>query len=146
MKYTNTHPCPLKKCALYVDDYANFAETIRQPTLPPVCFVEEETLFCCSGFSVSLKLQLCCVFFQDPLFLDLLGTCHSEANRPAVLQYKHIQRYRLHVERGLSFTPPEVTVVLICRQPHFCGLQDLFSGVIAVVTKYFFMFVSHAML
>ncbi len=48
--------------------------------------------------------------FQDPLFLDVIGTCHSETVKPAVLQAKHVQRYRLHVDRGLSFTPPEVSI------------------------------------
>ena len=49
-----------------------------------------------------------CVF-QDPLTLDLLGTCHVETVKPAVLQAKHILNYHIHAIRGLSFTPPEVS-------------------------------------
>ena len=46
--------------------------------------------------------------FQDPLFVDLLGTCHTETVKPAPLKTSHVKRYRLHVDRGLSFIPPEV--------------------------------------
>ncbi|XP_064646085.1 cilia- and flagella-associated protein 65-like isoform X2 [Lineus longissimus] len=49
----------------------------------------------------------CVVHNQGPLFVDLLGTCHSELGKPAVLQAKHIERYRVHVDRGLSMFPPE---------------------------------------
>ena len=49
----------------------------------------------------------CIVHNQDPLFLDLLGTCHTETGKPAMLQAKHIRRYRVHVHRGISFYPPE---------------------------------------
>lgn len=50
---------------------------------------------------------VCLVQNQDPLFLDLIGTCHSETVKPAVLQSKHVDRYRIHVDRGLSMFPPE---------------------------------------
>ncbi|CAH1790082.1 unnamed protein product [Owenia fusiformis] len=49
----------------------------------------------------------CVVHNQDPLFLDLLGTCHTETAKPAVLEIEHIERYRTHVERGFSMFPPE---------------------------------------
>ena len=45
---------------------------------------------------------------QGPLYLDLLGTCHEETMKPAVLLCKHIKRYHTHVARGFSFYPPEV--------------------------------------
>ena len=44
---------------------------------------------------------------QGPLFLDLIGTCHSELVKPAVLQAKHLDNFRTHVERGFSVYPPE---------------------------------------
>ena len=43
-----------------------------------------------------------------PLYIDLLGTCHSETQKPAVLQAQHVHRYFTHVDRGLSYTAPEV--------------------------------------
>ncbi|XP_074643169.1 cilia- and flagella-associated protein 65-like [Tubulanus polymorphus] len=49
----------------------------------------------------------CIVNNQGPLTLDLLGTCHTEQGKPAVLQNKHIDRYQTHKERGLSMFPPE---------------------------------------
>ncbi|CAC5365950.1 unnamed protein product [Mytilus coruscus] len=53
------------------------------------------------------KRLACIVHNQGPLFLDLLGTCHSEMVKPAVLLSKHLDRYKCHVERGLSTYPPE---------------------------------------
>ena len=53
----------------------------------------------------------CNIFFvplQDPLFVDMIGTCHTELCKPAVLQPKHLTRYRQHVARGFSVFPPEV--------------------------------------
>ena len=44
---------------------------------------------------------------QGPLFLDLVGTCHSELVKPAVLLAKHLDNYQTHVERGFSVYPPE---------------------------------------
>ncbi|XP_038048739.1 cilia- and flagella-associated protein 65-like [Patiria miniata] len=49
----------------------------------------------------------CVVQNQDPLFLDLIGTCHTELVKPAVLQPQHLSRYRIHQARGFSVFPPE---------------------------------------
>jgi len=46
---------------------------------------------------------------QGVLNLEVLGTCHGEMEKAAVLKPIHIKRYQLHVERGLSFDPPEVS-------------------------------------
>ena len=46
--------------------------------------------------------------------MEVMGTCHGELEKAAVLKPIHIKRYRLHVERGLSFDPPEVPL-LPCR-------------------------------
>lgn len=49
----------------------------------------------------------CLVQNQDPLFIDLFGTCHTEQVKPAVLQKIHLDRYQTHVRRGFSKIPPE---------------------------------------
>ncbi|KAL4217273.1 hypothetical protein ACF0H5_023724 [Mactra antiquata] len=49
----------------------------------------------------------CMIHNKGPLFLDLIGTCHSELVKPAVLQAKHLDNFRTHVERGFSVYPPE---------------------------------------
>ena len=49
----------------------------------------------------------CMIHNQGPLFLDLLGTCHSELVKPAVLLARHLDNYKTHVERGFSVYPPE---------------------------------------
>jgi len=77
-----------------------------------ICFYNERTA--CSVYTV-LELDvpgsggLCvCLSVQGVVNLDVLGTCHSESEKAAVLQPVHLHRYQLHVERGLSFDPPEV--------------------------------------
>ncbi|KAL9957579.1 hypothetical protein ACROYT_G034498 [Oculina patagonica] len=49
----------------------------------------------------------CLVQNQNPLFVDLFGTCHTEQVKPAVLEKKHLDRYHTHVRRGFSKIPPE---------------------------------------
>ncbi|ESO88046.1 hypothetical protein LOTGIDRAFT_219687 [Lottia gigantea] len=49
----------------------------------------------------------CMVHNQGPLYLDLLGTCHSETVKPAVLLAKHLHRFKINAEKGFSFYPPE---------------------------------------
>jgi hypothetical protein len=49
----------------------------------------------------------CVVQNQDPLFLDLIGTCHTELVKPAVLQPQHLTRFRVHQKRGFTVFPPE---------------------------------------
>ncbi|XP_072031285.1 cilia- and flagella-associated protein 65-like [Amphiura filiformis] len=49
----------------------------------------------------------CLVQNQYPLFVDLIGTLHTELNKPAVLQPKHLNQYRTNMARGFSVFPPE---------------------------------------
>ncbi|XP_022101804.1 cilia- and flagella-associated protein 65-like isoform X2 [Acanthaster planci] len=49
----------------------------------------------------------CVVQNQDALFLDLIGTCHTELVKPAVLQPEHLTRFRVHLTRGFTVFPPE---------------------------------------
>ncbi|XP_043931157.1 cilia- and flagella-associated protein 65 [Protopterus annectens] len=50
----------------------------------------------------------CLVHHQDPLFLDLIGTCHSNDIEPAILQPKHLWLYRVNMARGLTFYPSDL--------------------------------------
>ena len=43
------------------------------------------------------------------MFVDLIGTLHTELNKPAVLQPKHLMQYRTNMARGFSVFPPEVS-------------------------------------
>nr|XP_019945243.1 PREDICTED: cilia- and flagella-associated protein 65 [Paralichthys olivaceus] len=47
----------------------------------------------------------CLILHRDPLFLDLIGTCHSELQQPAILKPEHLVLYKLHWYRGHS--PPD---------------------------------------
>ncbi|XP_067843127.1 cilia- and flagella-associated protein 65 isoform X2 [Heptranchias perlo] len=50
----------------------------------------------------------CLIHHQDPLFLDLIGTCHSGQVTPAILKPKHIDLYHTNMARGLTFYPPDI--------------------------------------
>uniref|UniRef100_A0A670JW35 Cilia and flagella associated protein 65 n=1 Tax=Podarcis muralis TaxID=64176 RepID=A0A670JW35_PODMU len=51
---------------------------------------------------------VCLVHHQDPLFIDLIGTCHSETMSPNILRLSDITRYKTHMARGLTFFPPDI--------------------------------------
>ncbi|XP_075386330.1 cilia- and flagella-associated protein 65 [Tenrec ecaudatus] len=50
----------------------------------------------------------CLIHHQDPMFLDLLGTCHSDSIKPAILHPQHLTWYRTHLVRGLTLYPPDI--------------------------------------
>lgn len=50
---------------------------------------------------------------QDPLFLDLIGTCHSDNTKPAILRPQHLTWYRTHLARGLTLYPPDVLAAML---------------------------------
>lgn len=41
------------------------------------------------------------------MFVELLGTAHSEMVKPSVLEPKCLDQFKVHMERGLSMFPPE---------------------------------------
>ncbi|XP_035460487.2 cilia- and flagella-associated protein 65 isoform X2 [Scophthalmus maximus] len=47
----------------------------------------------------------CLILDGDPLFLDLIGTCHSELQQPAILKPEHLVMRKLHRQRRQD--PPE---------------------------------------
>ncbi|KAB0379834.1 hypothetical protein FD755_007618 [Muntiacus reevesi] len=55
----------------------------------------------------------CLIHHQDPLFLDLIGTCHSESTKPAILRPQHLTWYRTNLARGLTFYPPDILGVML---------------------------------
>uniref|UniRef100_A0A452UYE3 Cilia and flagella associated protein 65 n=2 Tax=Ursus TaxID=9639 RepID=A0A452UYE3_URSMA len=55
----------------------------------------------------------CLIHHQDPLFLDLIGTCHSDSTKPAILRPQHLAWYRTHLARGLTFYPPDILGILL---------------------------------
>nr|XP_045368090.1 cilia- and flagella-associated protein 65 [Camelus bactrianus] len=63
-----------------------------QPTHPIICF----------------RRVACLIHHQDPLFLDLIGTCHSDSTKPAILRPQHLAWYRTHLVRGLTLYPPDI--------------------------------------
>ncbi|XP_030642525.1 cilia- and flagella-associated protein 65 [Chanos chanos] len=50
----------------------------------------------------------CLVLHREPLFLDLIGTCHSEQQKPSILSPRHLHMYRKHLQRGLTSYPPDL--------------------------------------
>ncbi|XP_029113584.1 cilia- and flagella-associated protein 65 [Scleropages formosus] len=55
----------------------------------------------------------CLLLHREPLFLDLIGTCHTEHLRPAVLSAKHLRRYHIHRARGLTCYPPDILSTML---------------------------------
>ncbi|NXG43747.1 CFA65 protein, partial [Psilopogon haemacephalus] len=56
---------------------------------------------------------VCLVHHQEPMFVDFIGTCHSDKAKPAILQERHLSWYRTNVMRGLTFYPPDILNVML---------------------------------
>ncbi|KAG8550494.1 hypothetical protein GDO81_025000, partial [Engystomops pustulosus] len=50
----------------------------------------------------------CLIHHQDPVFVDLIGTCHSDMEKPAIVLPKHLSNYRTNMARGLSVYSPDI--------------------------------------
>uniref|UniRef100_A0A8C5L8Q8 Cilia and flagella associated protein 65 n=1 Tax=Jaculus jaculus TaxID=51337 RepID=A0A8C5L8Q8_JACJA len=68
-----------------------------QPTHPIICF----------------RRVACLIHHQDPLFLDLIGTCHSDSTKPAILTPQHLVWHRTHLARGLALYPPDILTAML---------------------------------
>lgn len=53
------------------------------------------------------KRVACIIQNHEPLFIDLIGTCHSDIEKPAVLLKTHVNKFRVHMERGFTTIPPD---------------------------------------
>uniref|UniRef100_A0A8C3S3X0 Coiled-coil domain containing 108 n=1 Tax=Chelydra serpentina TaxID=8475 RepID=A0A8C3S3X0_CHESE len=63
-----------------------------RPTHPIICY----------------RRVVCLIHHQNPLFLDLFGTCHSDTTKPTILRPRHLSWYRTSMARGLTFYPPDI--------------------------------------
>ncbi|KAJ8350300.1 hypothetical protein SKAU_G00254300 [Synaphobranchus kaupii] len=57
----------------------------------------------------------CLLLHREPLFLDMIGTCHSDQQKPAILNSKHLQLYYLHLARGLTCYPPDILGAMLAE-------------------------------
>ncbi|KAM7380772.1 hypothetical protein PAMP_004045 [Pampus punctatissimus] len=71
----------------------------------------------------------CFILHRDPEFLDLIGTCHSELQKPAVLKPEHLLLYRLHWYSRQD--PPDTLSAMhqdhnikLDQQGVFCPLEE----------------------
>ncbi|XP_072274117.1 cilia- and flagella-associated protein 65 [Pyxicephalus adspersus] len=55
----------------------------------------------------------CLLHHQDPLFVDLIGTCHSDTDKPAIVLPKHLSFYRTNMTQGLTIYPPDILDAMI---------------------------------
>ncbi|KAM5125300.1 cilia- and flagella-associated protein 65, partial [Mantella aurantiaca] len=55
----------------------------------------------------------CLLHHQDPESVDVIGTCHSETETPAIILPKHLSRYRSNASRGLTIYPPDLLDAMI---------------------------------
>ncbi|NXS18073.1 CFA65 protein, partial [Mystacornis crossleyi] len=56
---------------------------------------------------------VCLVHHQEPMYVDFLGTCHSDTAKPTTLQERHLFWYRTNMVRGLTFYPPDILSVML---------------------------------
>ncbi|KAM6070538.1 cilia- and flagella-associated protein 65 [Chlamydotis macqueenii] len=56
---------------------------------------------------------VCLVHHQEPIYVDFFGTCHSDTDKPAILQARHLSWYRTNMVRGLTFYPPDILSVML---------------------------------
>ncbi|KAL7881952.1 hypothetical protein AOLI_G00088010 [Acnodon oligacanthus] len=61
------------------------------------------------------KRLACLILHREPLFLDLIGTCHSELLKPAILHPRHLYVYRLNLLRGLTCYPPDILSAMLAE-------------------------------
>lgn len=113
-------------------------------TTPPYCSSQDTDMlaFAQGGLtSICLFMYVCiylffwlcclvlhCIFFKEPLFLDLIGTCHSEQLKPAILNPRHLSVYRLNLLRGLTCYSPDILSAML--EEHKLKLDD--SGALQV--------------
>ncbi|XP_056308541.1 cilia- and flagella-associated protein 65-like, partial [Danio aesculapii] len=62
------------------------------------------------------KTLTCLLMHREPLYLDLIGTCHSEQLKPAILNPRHLSAYRLNLLQGLTCYPPDLLSTLLKEQ------------------------------
>ncbi|NWU32774.1 CFA65 protein, partial [Dyaphorophyia castanea] len=55
----------------------------------------------------------CLVHHQEPMYVDFLGTCHSDTAKPTTLQERHLSWYRTNMVRGLTFYPPDILSMML---------------------------------
>ncbi|NWI79764.1 CFA65 protein, partial [Dryoscopus gambensis] len=56
---------------------------------------------------------VCLVHHQEPMYVDFLGTCHSDTAKPTTLQERHLSWYRTNMVRGLTFYPPDILSMML---------------------------------
>ncbi|NXS28662.1 CFA65 protein, partial [Pomatostomus ruficeps] len=56
---------------------------------------------------------VCLVHHQEPIYVDFLGTCHTDTAKPTTLQERHLSWYRTNMVRGLTFYPPDILSVML---------------------------------
>ncbi|XP_071348758.1 cilia- and flagella-associated protein 65 isoform X2 [Trachinotus anak] len=70
----------------------------------------------------------CLILHRDPLFLDLIGTCHSELQQPAILKPEHLVLYKLHWYRRQD--PPDTLSAMQQDQNIHLDQQLLHSALV----------------
>ncbi|KAA0715982.1 Cilia- and flagella-associated protein 65 [Triplophysa tibetana] len=77
------------------------------------------------------KILTCLILHREPLFLDLIGTCHSEQSKPAILNPRHLNAYRLNLLRGFTCYPPDILSAML--EEHKLKLDD--SGAMQIAAE-----------
>ncbi|XP_046903244.1 cilia- and flagella-associated protein 65 [Hypomesus transpacificus] len=83
--------------------------------LPPYKRVIVKLLYRPSHPIAHHRRVACLLLHREPLFLDLIGTCHSEQLKPAIFKPKHLVVYQHHLARGLTQYPPDMLSAMLAE-------------------------------
>uniref|UniRef100_A0A671V1Z9 Cilia and flagella associated protein 65 n=1 Tax=Sparus aurata TaxID=8175 RepID=A0A671V1Z9_SPAAU len=71
----------------------------------------------------------CLILHRDPMFLDLIGTCHSELQKPAILKPEHLVLYKLSWSRRMDTPDSDLAkeqdhIAQLDQQGVLCPLEE----------------------
>uniref|UniRef100_A0A671V1K3 Cilia and flagella associated protein 65 n=1 Tax=Sparus aurata TaxID=8175 RepID=A0A671V1K3_SPAAU len=72
----------------------------------------------------------CLILHRDPMFLDLIGTCHSELQKPAILKPEHLVLYKLSWSRRMDTPDSDLAkeqdhIAQLDQQGVLCPLEEV---------------------
>ncbi|XP_062391076.1 cilia- and flagella-associated protein 65 [Sardina pilchardus] len=98
------------------DGHSVFSVEPPRGTVAPNASVTVQLHFCPRHPIAHHRRLACLVMHREPLFLDVIGTCHSEQLKPLVLRPRHLSLYLQHLRRGLTVYPPDILSAMLAQK------------------------------
>ncbi|XP_041929012.1 cilia- and flagella-associated protein 65 isoform X1 [Alosa sapidissima] len=99
-----------------VDGHSVFSVEPPRGTVAPNTSLSVQLHFCPRHPIPHRRRLACLVLHREPLFLDVIGTCHSEQLKPLVLRPRHLSLYLQHLRRGLTVYPPDILSAMLAQK------------------------------